>query len=368
MLKELLKERDYLSPVLMSDGTAASSDSWQKRRREMLELLSRHSYGYTPDIPCQVFGKVAEHSGISYAGKVTEEKIEITLECGMGSFTFPIMLYIPKRVKKPPVFLHLAFRPVADRYIPLEEICDNGFAVAVLVYTDAVNDNHYMDFNDGIAKFFGVTHPRAETEWGKIGMWAYAVSRVMDYLVSFRYDELDINRVCVIGHSRLGKTALWAGAQDERFWCTVSNNSGYGGAASSKCGKGERIDDFIRLGSDEWFCENFKKYKGELEDKKPYDQAFLTALIAPRLLCVGSAAEDRGADPIGEFFTTLNASSAWELLGERGLVCPDRLPTPGDFFPDGKVCYHLRAGRHFLSREDWNFYMRFLKEKISLGY
>ena len=106
-------------------------------------------------------------------------------------------------------------------------------------------------------------------------------------------------------------------------------------------------------------------FTDEKEDEKPYDQAYLRALSAPRYLCVGSAAEDRGADPVSEFLTSLWASQAWEFLGKPGLVTPDRMPEPGDALQDGSIGYHLRAGEHFLSREDWNAYIRFLDRKLS---
>ena len=185
----------------------------------------------------------------------------------------------------------------------------------------------------------------------------------MDYMVANRAD-IDTEHVIVIGHSRLGKTALWCAAQDERIAGVCSNNSGYGGAASSKHGKGERVTDFLRLGSWDWYCETFKDFAGELEDQKPYDQSFLLALIAPRYLCVGSAALDRGADPTGEFLTSKHASVAWELLGKDGLICPERLAVPGDHFTEGTVGYHLRDYGHFLSREDWGAYIKFFNEKF----
>ncbi len=261
------------------------------------------------------------------------------------------------------MFLNHAFRRVPDRYIPVEEITDQGFALFVMVYQDVVNDNHYGDFSDGLGKMFGVENPRQDkTQWGKIGMWAYAGSRAFDYLLT--RDDLDATHTAVIGHSRLGKTALWTAAQDERFWCAISNNSGYGGAASSKHSTGEKIEAFLRLGSWDWFCENFKEFKEDKEDYKPYDQAHLLALIAPRLMCVGSAVEDKGADPESEFLTSLHASSAWELLGEKGLITPDKMPEVGDHLAEGNVGYHLRAGRHFISREDWNYYIKFLKSKL----
>lgn len=363
VLNRLLRERDLLPILFHNDGTTVTSESWHKRRGELLEALEKYSYGHTPPAPAKVWGEVVESDPIAYAGKVEERAVTISFETEHGCFSFPIKLFIPKAVEKPPVFLHLAFRrTLPDRYVPVEEITDAGYALAVVCYEDMVNDNHFGDYSDGLAAYFGTTIDREPEEWGKIGMWAYGASRVLDYL--YQCPEVDAEHTAVIGHSRLGKTALWAGAQDERFWCVISNNSGYGGAATSKHGNGERVADFIRVGSWDWYCENFKQYTGEKEDEKPYDQAWLLALIAPRYLCVGSAVEDRGADPESEFLTSLWASQAWELLGEDGLVTPDSKPEVGDALQDGCIGYHLRAGRHFLSREDWNTYIRFLDRKL----
>lgn len=362
MLKEILKERDLLPVVKMNDGRDVTPELWPERRKEMLELLQEYSYGYTPKCLGEGRGEVIFEDKIAYAGKVTEQHINLTFNTPSGDFTVYTELYIPNGVEKPPVFLNHAFRRAPDRYLPIEEITDQGFALFIMVYTDVVNDNLGGDFSDGMGKMFGVTHPRQDkSEWGKIGMWAYAGSRALDYLLT--RDDIDATHTAVIGHSRLGKTALWTAAQDERFWCAISNDSGYGGAATSKHGTGERITDFLRWGSWDWFCEYFKDFV-DAEDDKPYDQAYVIAAIAPRLVCVGSAVEDWGADPVSEFLTTLHASSAWEFLGEKGLITPDKLPEPGDHLTEGNIGYHLRAGRHFISREDWNHYIKFLKSKL----
>lgn len=366
MLKTLLEERDLLPILAMNDGTPATPATWQARRREMLEALTTYSYGRTPATPSRVWGEALEESREftdTYAGKVRQERIRLSFETERGVFSFPFVLSAPKRLPKPPVFLNLAFRrDLPDRYVPLEEITDHGYAVATVCYTDIVNDAHFGDFSDGLAAYFGTDARRAPDAWGKIGMWAYGASRILDYLLT--RSDLDAAHTAVVGHSRLGKTALWAAAQDERFFAAISNDSGYGGAATSKRGRGERVRDFLRAGSWDWFCENFQAYADEKEDAKPYDQAFLLALIAPRLLCVGSAAEDRGADPESEFLTALWASQAWDMLGAPGLKTPDQLPIPGDAFFGGNVGYHLRAGTHFFSREDWARYMAFLDQKL----
>lgn len=363
MLKEILKKREYPEILVMNDGTKVCAENWLERRRELICLLEEHSYGKTPKIPMKVWGETESSDENSYAGKVKTEKVKLFIETEKGVFSFPIEIYIPKKVENPPVILHIAFRPVPDRYIPVEEITDSGYVLVVMCYKDVVNDNLGGDFSDGLAAYFGTKKDRRDNEWGKIGMWAYAASRVMDYMIDTR-EDLDTSKVAVMGHSRLGKTALWCGAQDERFAAVISNDSGYGGAASSKYSEGEKISDFMYWGSWDWFCENYKKYGGELENHKPYDQSFLLALVAPRLLCVGSAVLDSGADPKSEFLTTLHASCVWEFLGEKGLVCPDRLPIAGDHFSEGNVGYHMREHDHFLSREDWGIYIKFLDEKF----
>lgn len=364
MLEKILEGRGYPDILAMQDNTVVTPENWRERRQELIALLETYSYGKTPHIPVRVWGEVGASDSLAYGGKIRQEKVTVFIETERGIFSFPVEFFIPQKAEKPPVFLHLAFSPVPDRFIPVEEITDAGYALAVLVYEDVVNDNHYGDYADGLAAYFGTTQSRRDDEWGKIGMWAYAASRVLDYMINER-DDVDTSKVAVVGHSRLGKTALWCGAQDERFAAVISNNSGYGGAASSKHGSGERVTNFIRAGSWDWFCENFQKFSGDLEDSKPYDQSFLLALIAPRLLCVGSAVLDRGADPESEFLTALHASAAWELLGEKGLVCPDRAPVPGDHFTEGNIGYHLRENGHFLSRADWGAYIKFLDSKFS---
>ena len=366
VLKKILEERALLPILKMNDGSPVTKENWEARRAEMREALEVYSYGHTLPKPTRVWGEVLSKAA-AYANKGTEEKLLISFEPERGVASFPCWLYRPKKAAKPRVILNIHFRyglpntmPPTFR-VPVEDILDDGYALLSLAYGDVVNDHLNGDYSDGLAKYFGVTTDRGPEEWGKIGLWAYGASRVLDYLLT--RDDLDAAHTTVAGHSRLGKTALWTAAQDERFWCAISNNSGYGGAATSKPGNGERVQDFLDCGSWDWYCENFKQFTGELEDQKPYDQAYLLALIAPRYLCVGSAVEDKGADPESEFLTTLWASQAWELLGEKGLITPDRMPEVGDALQEGHVAYHLRAGGHFFACEDWRIYLRFLDSK-----
>lgn len=362
-IKNELIKKNYPEILVMDDGTPVTRDKWAQRRKELRVLLEEHSYGKTPSASARVYGRDVTHVRYDCAGKCTHERVTLVYETEHGTGEFPIQIFTPVKVERPPVFLNIAFSLAPDWYIPLEEIIDSGYALVVVDYRDMVNDNHYGDFSDGIAKHFGTTTERKKNEWGKIGMWAWGASRVLDYLIAEK-DNLDTDKVAVIGHSRLGKTALWCAALDERFAAAISNNSGYGGAASAKHNDGEKVSDFLRLGSYDWFCENFKDFEGELEDNKPYDQSFLLAMIAPRYLLVGSAELDRGADPKSEFLTTCHASPVWDLLGEKGLVTTDDMPNPGAFLGEGNILYHYRAGKHFLSREDWAAYIKFLDTKF----
>ena len=358
-----IKRRGIFSVTKTFSGEPVTKSNIEEYRKELIAHLEKYSYGITPNVKTEVSGKVVYHDEIAYAGKCTEEKVEITIKTSEFTYTFPIALFIPNGVKKPPMFLQLSFRPVPDRYHPVEDIVSRGYAYAVMVYKDIVNDNGYEDYSDGLGKLFGTKKPRKPDEWGKIGMWAFAGSRVLDYIINERTD-IDGEKAIVIGHSRLGKTALWCGALDTRWWGVVSNNSGYGGAASAKKHTGEKITAFIEYGTYDWFCENYKLFKCEKEDFKPYDQSQLLALIAPRYLCVGSASEDFGADPLAEFLTTFEASKLWNALGEDGLIYPhDRFPEVGERFQDGKIGYHLRPYRHFFSIEDWRTYLDFFDKK-----
>lgn len=332
----------------------------EQRRAELLDILMHNIYGRTPPPPVHVRGKVTATDQRCCAGKVTEQKITVAFDTPKGDFELPFDLFIPKEVNLPPVILHIAFRSVPDGYIPVEEITDNGFALAVVCYNDIIKDTCDGDFDRELGGMFREGGQRAPDEWGKIGMWAYGASRVMDYLLTL--DSIDKNCVSVMGHSRLGKTALWCGAQDRRFFAVMSNESGVGGASVLKHGSGEKVTDFIRCGSIDWFCENFRSFDGR-ENKMPFDQHFLLACIAPRYLYVASAEIDKGADPRSEFLSCCAASEAYKALGLDGIITPDAYPEPPVSLHEGRIGYHIRKNLHYLSRYDWNEFMRFIKLK-----
>ena len=328
-------------------------------RDEMLDIMQKEVYGYLPPKPDALTWTVQDnYVGDFCAGKATLQLVELTATLGDKTFTFPVKATIPPAPGPHPIFININFRPdVPDRYQPTEEIIDNGFAVLSFYYQDVTTDNG--DFENGLAGVLYENGQRGLHDPGKIAMWAWAAQRVLDY--AEQEPRLDKTCVTVCGHSRLGKTALFCGAMDERFTFAYSNDSGCSGAAFTRDKMGETVE-IITNAFPYWFCVNYQQYVRR-EHEMPFDQHYLVASVAPRYAYVASAKEDTWADPYSEMLSCVAATPAYEAMGLDGLICEDRLPEVGDRWHAGHIGYHLRAGQHYMGREDWNIAMDFIRSK-----
>ncbi len=342
-----------LPAVLPAGMTAENFPAWKK---DMVALYEKECFGVTPAAPKEVRAKIVDTAVNECAGKAVHHEVLLSFDMEKGEMTFPAHVVLPKTGKPMPCALYISFSPYAtEGYQPIEEIVDNGFAYAMFNYEDVTRDNG--DMTDGMA---ALTSRDSADAWGKIGMWAYAASRLMDYLETL--PEIDKERVVVIGHSRLGKTALWASAQDERFAGVVSNESGCSGAAVSRGKVGESIARICSV-FPFWFCENYQKYAGN-EDKLPFEQYHLLACSAPRNVYVASAIEDTWADPASEFLSTALLHDVYALFGYEGLGEEPAMPAPGHRVVGDKVGYHCRFGTHYFSRYDWVRALQFMRYRV----
>lgn len=350
MIKKELERRQ--APSLFKDISSASA--WEGKREGVLKLFLENEYGAPPPRIKPSVEKI-EENWIDFAGKARWESIYLKFENNGKEHTVRTDLLLPTANKKPPVLLYIAMNPeIPSKYLPVEEILDSGFAIYTFYYQDVTSDSEERD---------GLAHIFDDADCGKISFWAYMASACMDYLE--QRSEVDAGSVAVVGHSRLGKTALLASALDERFILTCSNNSGCCGAALSrgKVAGNETLEKITEV-FPFWFCKKFFDYVGN-EENLPFDQHMLLSLIAPRYVMIGTAIQDVWADNDGQFLSCVLASEAWSLYGKSGLVAPNEIPSKGVKYLDGHICFHMREGTHFLSRNDWQVYME--KFKMILG-
>jgi (4-O-methyl)-D-glucuronate---lignin esterase len=359
---------DYTLPDLlrMEDGIKVDSvETWQaKRRPEILELFRKHVYGRAPiGRPEGMTFDVFDVDPKAMGGAATRKQVKINFTGEEDGLAMKLILFIPNDIPKPaPGFLLICnrgpenidpTRKIKMPFWPAEQIVARGYVAAAFHNAD-VDPDRYDEFKDGVHGLFDKPGNRPDDAWATLAGWAWGASRAMDY---FETDgAIDEKHIAVVGHSRGGKTSLWAGAEDERFAMVVSNNSGCGGAALSRRCYGETVAQ-INRSFPHWFCDNFNKYDNN-EKGLPVDQHMLMALAAPRLLCVASSDEDLWADPRGEFLAAVGAGPVYGLFGLQGLST-SVMPSLDQPAQQGHISYHVRSGGHGLTEYDWEQYMNF---------
>ncbi|WP_274476187.1 glucuronyl esterase domain-containing protein [Mangrovimonas aestuarii] len=383
--KELPKTLEYF------DGTPIKTkEQWiTKRRPEILSMFEETIYGAVPydiGISSQV---TIEESNSALNDLATRKQIALHFKNNGKTLTAYLLIYLPKNNPKAPIFLGYNYygnhtilndpeiiltttwvknksslniknntsnevaRGARNYRWPVKRLLEAGYGLATLCYNDI--DPDFDDFSNGIHSLLyanGQSKPDA-SQWGAISAWSWGLSKVMDY---FETDsDIDSKKVILVGHSRLGKTALWTAAQDQRFAMCIANGSGCGGAALFRRQHGETIKDINRR-FPHWFCDNFKQYKNN-EFELPIDQHMLISLIAPRPLYLSGASEDEWADPEGEYLSAYYATPVYRLFGKKGLDSPI---APSLHSPiRNTIGFHIRKGEHDVTYYDWEQFIAF---------
>jgi hypothetical protein len=391
--EDLPSQKELPDPLRMLDGRRiATPEEWKARRRPELKALFQHyMYGYFPAEKVKITATVDKVDRRYFEGKATKKEVTI----GLGPPRAPkihLLLVIPNsRKKAAPVFLGLNFcgnhTVLKDPTIPLptvwmpntcpgckdnkatdagrgkqvnvwamESMIERGYAVATFYCGDIAPDRPGL--TDGIFPYYpkkGESRP-GPRDWAAIAAWAWGLERAVDYLVTD--PDIDARHIAVVGHSRLGKTALLAGAFDERIALVIPHQAGCGGTAPSRGKVGESVKQ-INDRFPHWFNAEFKKFNAQ-PDRLPFDQHCLVALCAPRPVLFTNATEDTWANPEGQFQVLRGADPVYRLLDAGGLEAK-KMPRTGVLI-DSKLGYHIRPGKHSMGKEDWKVWLEFVEK------
>ena len=373
-------------PLLTEAGKVVKNRrQWEKvRRPELMALFETEMFGKMPGKPADMHFKLLSSDAEALGGKATRKEVAVYFDAAEKVYMV-LLMYVPNDRKGPvPAFLGVNFKgnhgttddpevsmPTdqqlegygpnyklqerganAHRW-PYEYVISQGYAVVTFAREDVDPDWH-DGFKNGVHAVMDKGLERKADSWGTVATWSWGLSRALDYLETD--EDIDSRKVAVIGHSRLGKAALWAGAVDQRFALVISNNSGCSGAAISRRQFGEHL---LRINTTfpHWFCENYKKYNSK-EDTLPFDQHELIAMIAPRPVYVASASLDDWADQKGEMLALVNASPVYKLYGYEGFHAEELPPVNTPMVTD-RMGYHMREGKHNIVLYDWQQYVYF---------
>lgn len=307
-------------------------------RKEVISFFEKNVYGTRPDM--KGFKSVIKVLETVDCKSCIRKKVSINTLTPLGEKTFVATAYFPKKEGKVPVWVMPGFNQPIRSFLKAHEGKMDRWPVDLITVSNhhatvTFENNHVLPDKDDVLS--GIE--RAGDSWGAISTWALAASRVVDWLETV--PEADMSKIAVIGLSRLGKTALWAGVLDERFALVCPTCSGLFGARCATVNVGGETIDRITKVFPHWFAPVCReRWKGN-DTKLPFDQHWLLAAVSPRLLAVASAKEDMWACPSGEFTSFFLARNAWK---------------------DPSRCdYHIREGRHDLTRVNWRRFIEFAK-------
>ena len=341
-------------PLKFADGRAVkTAREWtEQRRAEIIRAYERDIYGRIPAVTPRVTWVVTEDHG-------PKKLVVGTVGTGERALRMNLTLNLPPNAHGPvPVILMIQFggggMPVADPPEPAE-IFSRGWGYAKIGYND-IQPDRANAFDQGIIGLTSDTPPGPDG-WGTISAWSWGVSRVIDYLTLDK--SVDARRIALFGHSRLGKTALWASALDPRIAAVFSSCSGEMGAALARRDYGETVDDMAQ--NFPWqFAANFQQWPGRWKDM-PVDAHMLIALSAPRPVFITGGTADQWADPAGEFQAGVAAGPVYRLLGRKDLGVTE-LPALDTPIVAGDIGWHYHTGPHAATAADWRAFAQFLEK------
>jgi hypothetical protein len=387
-------------PLKPDNGQAVKdAKTWtQQRRPQLLKYYESQIYGRVPATAPKVTWQVVRNDASALGGVAILKELAGHMG-GPDGPPIAVSLYTPAKAAKPvPTLISISFNfPAGGRgrgrgvattstNVPTREgapapstntsgagggaalrgtpaeLISHGFGYARIIYNSIETDiegQTNVNLARKVALAPGQTAP-APDEWGAIAAWAWGISRVVDYLETD--SAVDSKRIAITGVSRLGKTVLWAGANDTRIALVIASCSGEGGAALARRNYGETIAHLVAPARYPYqFAGNYATYAkdpGELA----VDTHCLIALVAPRPLLLQTGDTDRWSDPKGEFLAAAAARPVYELLGKHGPK-DDKMPLAGRLAGD-TLAYYMHAGGHGTVPSDWDIYLKFLEQHL----